>query len=469
MSFRVGVNDIATSCEFIFALSQTDGWIFTDTPATVEQPDFRAIEGLPAGNTNQRFAGRAPLLVDNVWTNAGLFNSVDAPTDAFAVYRDPDTDLPVTKTWSNRYPTDVEDGTPDSMPRANVVASWGDFLFLGDIEYRLDPEEDFSPSNRGRFPHGIWRSVASTSDRWSPDDVFFVSQRLEENAVLGMFPIDRGLVVVTQSTVALLRGTPDDFSFEELRAGISPASRNEVCYWPYAGLVVWMDRFGRLWATNGEVVSRLDEGITVERTGPGALVAVDQYLFVSGRVDVRVFNSFGEEGAWTTLITPTGWSKAIFCRATVLAVGADQETGGTFTLDDEVFGLLDENTLFGTVDAIQVFPLFDEERGTFNGRPIRPVIRSRPLPGASDRTVFWHRFGVRAAGTGRVRSAASYGTADLSERGYRERPNGRLSDRKDWTFPAHGPSVEAVFEFEFEGDVSPEHMTLAAHRGRSER
>jgi len=26
-----------------------------------------------------------------------------------------------------------------------------------------------------------------------------------------------------------------------------------------------------------------------------------------------------------------------------------------------------------------------------------------------------------------------------------------------------------VFEFEFEGDVTPEHVTIGAHRGRTER
>jgi len=470
VSFRVGVDDIATSCEFIFALSKQDGWIYVDTPATIEQPEFETITGLPTGNTNQRFAGKAPLLVSNVWVSAGLFNTYAAQTDAFALYRDPATESIAVKNWSNRYPTAAGDGTPDSMPRANVAATWGDFLFLGDIEYRLDPTINFSDTNRARFPHGIWRSVAGTSDRWSVDDVFFISQRKERNAVLGMFALERGLIVVTQSTVALLRGTPDDFAFEELRQGISPQTREEVTFWPYAGLVVWLDEFGRVWATNGETVGRLDQGVTVERSGPGALVAVDENLFISGRRDVRVFHSFGEAGAWTTLITPAGWQKAVHCGPTVIAIGADQNSGGTFILDDEVFGLLNENTLHGEVDSLQVFGLFNEDsRGTFNGVPVRPVIRTRPLPGSSDRTVFWHRFGVRANGPGRLRSGTSYDTADMSSRGLTSRVNQRLSERKDFTFEAHGPSLEAVFELEFEGDVTPEHVTVSAHRGRLER
>jgi hypothetical protein len=444
--------------------------LYTDTPVTVEQPTWEPIVGLPDNSEQLRFAGRMPLLVSNQWVSSGLFNTATFAGDAAAVYRDPATDAISVKTWSNRYPTASGDGTPDSMPRANVSASWGDFVFLGDIEYLADPTQAFGDTNRTLFPHGIWRSVAGTSDRWSIDDVFFVGQKLERNAILGMFPVERGLIVVTQSTVALLRGTPDDFAYEELRTGISPETREEVSFWPYAGLVVWLDRFGRVWATNGEDVVRLDNGMKIERTGPGMLLAVDQNLFVSGRVDVRVFHSFGDRGAWTTLITPSGWQKAVFCRSTVIGVGADQDSQGNFVLDDETFGLLDENFLHGNVDSVQVFSLFDEERrGTFNGRPVRPILRTRPLPGSSDRTVFWHRFGLRGNGPGRLMSATAYGSTDLSERGLTTRVNSRLADRKDVTFEAHGPSLEAVFELEFEGDVTPEHVTVAAHRGRSER
>lgn len=466
--FRVGVDDIASVCEFILALSKVDGWLFTDTPATIEQPNFEKITGLPDNSGQLRFAGRLPLLVDDVWRSAGLLNTNTFEGDAAAIYRDADDSIAV-KRWDNRYPTADGDGTPNSMPRANVAANWGDFVFLGDIEYRLDPATPFSDSNRALFPHGIWRSVAGTSDRWSIDDVFFVGQKLEENAILGMFPLERGMVVVSQSSISLLRGTPDDFAFEELRSGISPVTRDEVTFWPYAGLVVWLDRFGRVWATNGDSVSRLDRGVTIERTGPGVLLAVDENLFVSGRVDVRVFHSFGEQGAWTTLITPSGWQQAAFCRGTVIGVGADQDSGGTFILDDETFGLLDENTLHGDVDSVQVFNLFDPDRGMFNNRPVQPVLRSRPLPGASDRTVFWHRFGVRANGPGSLMSATAYDNAVASGRGYGSRVRARLDRRKDLTFEAHGPSVEAVFELVFEGDVTPEHMTVAAHRGRSER
>lgn len=465
----VGVDDVASICEFILALSKQDGWLYTDTPATLTNPDWQAVPGLPADNTNLRFAGRIPLLVNNTWVSAGLLNSVTSTGNAAAVYRDPDTDVIGVKTWSNRYPSDETDGTPDSMPRAAISANWGDFVVLGDIQWKADPSQAYGSGNTARYPHGIWLSEPGTTDTWNPDKTFFVGQKLEQNAVLGLFPVERGLLVITQSLVVLLRGTPDDFVYEELRSGISPLFPSEVTFWPYAGLVVWLDRTGKVWATNGDVVARLDEGVSIERLGQGAVLGLQQDLFVSGGTEVRLFHTFGDAGAWTTLITPSGWQKATFCGSTVIGVGTNQESGGTFILDSETNGILDTDTLHAAVDSVQVFRLNDPDRGVFNGASVRPLVRSRPLPGESDRTVFWHRFGGRVNGPGKLRKATAYDRADLENRGFEHRVSQRLSNRKDFTFEAHGPSLEAVFEMEFEGDVTPEHLTVSAHRGRLER
>ena len=470
MSQSIGVDDLASVCEFILALSKKDGWVYTDTPLDVDQPTFAAIPGLPSGNTNLRFAGRVPILVNEQWVSAALLNNVDFAGDAAIVYRDPDTDLIATRVISERYPSNVVTGTPDSMPRANVAANWGDFVVLGDIQWKARRLDPYSVTNTARYPHGLWFSEPGTTDVWNPDRAFFVGQKLQANAVIGMFPLERGLLVVTQSTIALLRGEPDDFAYEELRSGISPATRNEVTFWPYTGLVTWIDRRGRVWATNGDAVVRFDEQIKIERTGPGCILAVDDALFVSGRVDVRVFQSFGETGAWTTLNTGYGWQQAAQCRSTVIGVGADQESRGTFVLDDPVLGVLDTNTLHGEVDTVTVFNLSDEERrGTNAGKPVRALLATRPLPGESDRTVFWHRFGLRANGPGVMVSASSIPSPDITERGLKHRLRADFGRRKDYTFDAHGPSLEASFVFEFEGDVTPEHVTVAAHRGKAER
>lgn len=470
MSQSIGVDDLASICEFVLALSKKDGWVFTDTPTSIQQPTFTLIPGLPVGNINLRFAGRVPLFVNEQWVSAALLNNVDFAGDAAIVFRDPDTNSIDTKIISERFPSDVVTGTPDSMPRATVAANWGDFVVLGDIQWKARRLEPYSVTNTAHYPHGLWFSEAGTTDVWNPDSVFFVGQKQQNNAVLGMFPLERGLLVVTQSTIALLRGEPDDFAYEELRTGISPATRNEVTFWPYTGLVTWLDGRGRVWATNGDAVVRFDDQITIERTGPGCLLAVDDALFVSGRVDVRVFQSFGETGAWTTLNTNYGWQQAAHCHSIVIGVGADQNSGGTFILDDPLFGLLDGNTLHGEVDTVNVFNLIDEElRGTFAGLPIVSRMVTRPLPGESDRTVFWHRFGLRANGPGILTSVSSVPSANFEDRGLTHRVRGDFGRRKDYMFDAHGPSLEASFVFEFEGDVTPEHVTVAAHRGRAER
>ena len=474
---KTGVKDISSICEFVVALNVLDEWLYVDTPIGLEQPDWKPVSDLPAFASNKRFVGRLPLLSEGQWVSGALFNSPSDSGDAFAIYRNPQSDEIEVKTWSNRFPVGVSldpiEGTPNAMPKANVAASWGDYLVLGDIQWKEDSTEDYSQSNSIRYPHGIWFSRPGSSDTWHPSDVFFIGQKLERNDILGMFPVEQGLIVVSQSSISLLRGRPgpsaEDFSHEELRTNISPQSKEEVTFWPHLGIVVWLDRRGRVWATNGDTISRLDENITVERTGPGFVLGIDEHLFVSGRKDVRVFSSFGETSAWTTLITPAGWQKATFCRSIVIGVGADQDTLGDFILNDETLGLLDENIIFGSVNAVQVFDLDSQERGVFNGVKVRPMIRTRPLPGASDRTAFWHRFGFRGEGTGSIRSATAYASPDVTERGFKTNLNGRFSERKDWAFSGHGPSVEAVFEFELEGDVTPEHVTIGAHRGRLER
>lgn len=466
----VGVDDVASVGEFILALSKQDGWIYADSTASLDNPDWGAIPGLPAGSDNLRFAGRVPLLVNDVWVSAGLLNSPDYSTEAAAVYRDPVTELIDVQTWSDRYPTDETDGTPNSMPRAAIAANWGDYVVLGDIHWKADPSLAYGSGNTARYPHGIWLSEPGTTDVWNPDKTFFVGQKLENNAVLGLFPVERGLLVITQSLVVLLRGTPDDFVYEELRSGISPLFSSEVTFWPYSGLIVWLDPTGKVWATNGDVVARLDEGVTIDRLGRGSVLGLQQDLFVSGGTEVRLFHTFGDAGAWTTLITPSGWQKAVFSGNTVIGIGTNQDSGGTFILDSLTNSFLDTDTLHGRIDSVQVFVLNNvDDRGTFNSLAVRPVIRTRPLPGASDRTVFWHRFGGRANGPGKLKKAVAYDRADLDNRGFEHRVSQRLDDRKDFTFEAHGPSLEAVFEMEFEGDVTPEHMTISAHRGRLER
>jgi hypothetical protein len=472
---RFGVKEVRSTCEFIVALNDLNELVYVNTPVGLSQPEWENVPDLPDSYETKRFAGRIPILVDSEWVSAGVYNSATESGNAYAIYRDPAYDTIAVKEWSNRYPVSVSDdpveGTSNAMPFGSVAANWGDYFLLGDIQWKEDPKEEYSDTNTARYPHGIWFSRPGAPDTFHPNDVFFIGQKLSDNKILGMFPLDVGLLIVSQSSISLLRGRPgpaaEDFVYEEIRTGISPSTRNEVTFWAETGLVVWVDRRGRVWSTNGEVVSQLNRRVEIPRLGEGCVFALDDALFVSGGENVRLLTSFGDSAAWTTLITPTGWRQAVACGSTVIGVGKDQDSDGTFTLDDPVQGLLGENTLHAFVDSIQVFDLSSPKRGEYNGSLIRPIVRTRPLPGASDRTAFWHRFGVRAEGDGKIVSATSYPSADVSERGYKTNVRGRLSDRKDWAFSGHGPSLEAVFEVSFEGDVSPEHFTIGAHRGRS--
>lgn len=476
-SVRVGVQQVASTCEFVVALNNLDQWVYVDTPVGLTQPAWQEVPGLPSGAATKSYIGRIPLLVDGEWVSAGLFNDADAAGDAFAIYRSPTYDTIEVKSWSNRLPPGVSDdpveGTANSMPYANVAANWGDYLVLGDIQWKEDSTAAYGAGNTARYPHGIWFSRPGNPDSFHPDDVFFVGQKLSGNAIIGMFPLDVGLLVVSQSSISLLRGRPgprlEDFVYEEIRTGISPNTANEVTFWPDAGLVVWIDRRGRVWSTNGEDISRLNSRVDIPREGEGCVFAIDDVLFVSGGVNVRLLTSFGDSAAWTTLITPTGWRQATSCRSIVIGVGKDQDTDGDFILGDPQFGILGQNILHGLADSIQVFDISSSGRGNYNDTVVRPVVRTRPLPGASDRTAFWHRYGIRGEGPGKIRKAVAYASPDVTERGYEKRLSGRFGDRKDWVFDGHGPSMEAVFEFELEGDVTVEHLTIGAHRGRIER
>lgn len=466
MSEFVGVKEVARIADYIVLLTLQGEWVYADVPESLQQPTWSLVPGLEPEDSGLHFVGTIPLLIDGRWVSAGLLNDVFGGEDAVAIYRDPDTEEIATKRWSNRYP----EGEPatNAMPRANVSATWGSFLLLGDILWREDPAQPFNDDNAARYPHGIWFAEPGSSDNWDPIDVVFVGQKQIENAILGMFPTESGLVVVSQSSISILRGSPDDFIYDELRNGISPTTREEVAYWPYTGLVCWIDVRGRVWATNGSTIERLDRNIKIERTGAGAVLALDENLFVSGRKDVRVLRSFGESAAWTRLISPAGWNQATAFPTIIIGVGSNQDVGD-FILDDSNFGVLDENKLQGAPDLMQVYDIMDEElRGTFDGELLRPVLNTAPLPGEGDKTIFWHRYGIRANGPGKILAARSYAAAREGE--YFETPLDIVLDgQKNHTFAAHGPSSEAVFGFEFEGDVTPEHVTVAFHAGRNER
>jgi hypothetical protein len=470
MSFNIADFGIVTGR--ILAVSSdlvASGWYITDIPQGLEQPEWVSIV-TPDTNGKMRIAGQMAYQVvdggDVFWVDALLCNSATATdVEPFAVYIDPRTNEPVVKSWSNNFPDDV-DGTSDSMPHAGRCTMWGDFLVLGDIIWKADPDVAFDATNQSRYGHGLWFSIPGKTDTWDPIDTVFTGQKAGGNVVQGMFPLEQGLLVLTCTLVALLQGSPDDFIYRELRTGISNCGRNGVSAWDSKGGVVWSDQNDYVWFTNGESFVRFDEAIDID--GAVSVATEGEYLFVSTPTVVHVFRLFEESGGWTRMTGTFGFTKMIATPRFLFGLEA-REAFGTFVLDDLVFGLLNENTLWGQDRLINAFDFTDPNRGEVNGRNIVATIRSRPLPGFGHSVRFWHRLGIRAKGTGSLRRVVSRPSADPTVRGLETRIFGDLRRRFDYIFDAHGPSIEATFDAEFEGDVTLEHMTVWEHGGREER
>jgi len=471
MSFNIVDFGIVTN--HILAVSEDSGsagWYIAEIPEDLSNPEWTPLI-TPDTQGKLRVIGQMAYKVvdggDAFWVDGLLCNSASVlNVDSFVVYIDPRTNQPAVKSWSNYYPSD-EGGTADSMPRAGRCVMWGDYLVLGDIVWNADDTQPLTQANSLRFRHGLWFSIPAKTDTWDPVDTVFTGQKAGANVVQGMFPLEQGLLVVTCTLIALLQGSPDDFLYRELRTGISNCGRNGVTEWSAKGGVVWSDREGYVWFTNGEIFQRLDEAIDIEDSR--SIAAIDEYVFVSTPEVTHVFRLYQEGGGWTRLAGVSGFAKMVATKRFLLGIEA-KEPQGSFILDSETNGLLNSSdTLWGLARLLTAFSFESKNRGTFNNRPLVSTVRTRPIPGYGHSVRFWHRFGVRAKGSGRVIRAISRPSFDPSVRGLETRINGRLSDRPDYVFDAHGPSIEATFDVEFSGDATVEHMTVWEHGGREER
>jgi hypothetical protein len=469
----VGVVDFGVITNRILAVSNdpgAEGWYVAELQTGLVTPDWETLT-TPDVDGKLRVAGQMAYKVedggDSFWVDALLCNSAtELDVDPFAVYVDPRTNQVVVKSWSNYYPTD-EGGTADAMPHAGVCTMWGDFLVLGDIVWNRDDTQPLTALNSTRYRHGLWFSIPGKTDTWDRIDTVFTGQKAGANVIQALYPLEPGLMVISCTLVSLLQGSPDDFIYRELREGISNCGRSGSAAWPAKGGVVWSDRNGYVWFSNGEVFQRIDESILLE--GTRSVAAVGEYVLVSTNEQTYVFRVYEESGGWTRLGKPSGFRKMIASPSVLVGIEA-KDAVGSFILDDEESGELDSSfVLWGAAPIITAYEFENQNRGTFDGRPLRSKIRTRPLPGFGHKTRFWHRFGVRAKGSGRIVSATSRPSSDPSVRGFITRVSGNLQRRFDYIFDAHGPSVEATYDVEFEGDVTVEHMTVWEHNGRVER
>ena len=394
---------------------------------------------------NGRTVTTVPAQVDGAWLSAALVNTVEPGEPARLVYRDPSSGAMTSQMISERYPPDPETA---GLPYGRVAATWGDFLLLGDVRWMADDGQPLSEENSTRRSDLVWFSEPARNDSWDSINVQPVGNADGENRVVGMFPLDIGLLVTTTSGVYLLRGNADEYGYEELRLGIGPQEPEHVCYWPAAGAVVWTDAQGRVWHTNGEQFDRLDDPLDPAGV-PGPVEALHDHLFVGRGDDLWVFRLDGAEGsgAWTRLTSPAGAGapEALVAYRTSLYVRAD---GGLWRLSAEL------------------------GRGAHGGAAATSRVGTATLAVSDGHTrAGWHRFGARSTGGGQVVRATARPSPWLAGPGpelvYDEPLEPDVRTLRVW--PAHGPSLEASFGVEAEGDVSFEGLTVWVHAGKADR
>ena len=434
--FIAGVRDdgLTLNASLVDALGRATGW---------------EVVAIPAGlGTGHRPLTMIPVLNnEDEWVTGLLFNRSGPGSAPFALYRS--GGVWAVKTWPTHYPTLAP--TPNSMPRgAEVAATWGSYLVLGNILWMADDSLAFSTSNRRRYVNGLWFSQPGDYDSWDPIDVQFIGYRsstLGQNQIVAMYPVEQGLLVLTTDRIELLRGTPNQHEAETLRVGISPQSPDHVTWWPEANAVCWVDGSGAVWACNGEAIDRLDQQIEAEANLRGAPVAnvsvaaVGNYLLVTSPNSTWVLTSFGRDGAWTRL---------------------HNRMSHLYATGMSLYGRRLSAQWRFAVDGSGV-------RGTLDGAPLVSRLVTRTMPGGGHDTVFWHRHGVRAVGAGTLRQLEYYPDARPVGQSYTVVVNAPLAERRDHVVPCHGPSLDSCFAYEFEGDVTVEGVSLWAHEGRARR
>lgn len=397
-----------------------------------------------------------------------LFNDGDASGSAYAVYLKPGSHDYAVKEWSDRFP---EGGVTDGvMPPARVAEMWGDYLVLGDIEWVDDPDEDLSAANSKRFEHALWFAEPDAVDKFDPLGVVFTQvggHGSSRPSVLDIVPVDAGLLVFTVSGLFLLRGQPGDFDVEPIRWGIATREPRSVAYWPYVGAVVWVDNAGQVWQTNGERFERADVHLHMTRDmGEHDNVGVlGEYAVVERDGEALVFTAFDEEGAWTQLVPPNGSMRSMTPIGDQLYFLDDDgqcwrwnRRGELFHADPSNGGWFQDGEAPG-------------ERGLVDGDPVELRVSTRTLETGSGQSVtFWHRFGFRAEGPGKVLSADIVAGPALSDA---PRTTHTLQEaageRERVVLRAHGPSPEAAAVVRCEGDVKLEQFAFWVHEGRGDR
>jgi hypothetical protein len=409
------------------------------------------------------------------------------------------------------------------IPKANVGVSWNGYLVLGDIGYYRDVSDiekniPLSDLNVTRIRNGIWFSMPGSPTQFDPLAQFTIGQ--PDSQITSMIVIPAGLLVFTktvasESGIFLLRGSSPgvvteselilNFSLELVRGGLgtrgcenADVSHNVAAAWSGTGSVVFQDENSMIWKTDGQSCELISENIlniqTQQTQVYDNITTWDKWIFAGFQNRLWVGRDFGDRVGWTAFVLPPS----------VRSVFALPPNGprSMFEINNQIFFIWNDGVnrkvwRYLMTPLIQGDAFF--EQGKINGNLIDIVLTTRPVKDADyNEKTFWHRVGLRfktqlftpfgtspptsnsnnfkiktfKVGTN-VKNFYTEPITELIEINYSPPLEFPLVSTKDLrgqkVFPAHGPSIEAMAEFTFQGTVEIEAVTFYAHGRKPSR
>jgi hypothetical protein len=243
------------------------------------------------------------------------------------------------------------------IPMANVGTMWGGQLILGDIMWRSDKAASAADKTGKASPGSATALVGAINDEntvrhkgyfyYSEDDIDVFDPRSVLRAtssdarIAGMHVLDNRLICVTTAGTELdgvisftgnlgqihpygANATANPFAVRKqlIRGGVGVAEYEQLpgisygrqtCLWSEAGIVVFIDRLGGVFYTDGQTCDRLDRygPVTPDKsTHYDHVAAVGKHLFVWRSSRLLVFSitdsgASAAQGCWTEMILPT--------------------------------------------------------------------------------------------------------------------------------------------------------------------
>ena len=224
---------------------------------------------------------------------------------------------------------------------------------------RLLARHFLNDSNTGRVPNGIYFSIAEM-DQFNPTAMFEVSRG--GSPIAGLHTIDNTVIAITEGGgevdgVYRVRGNftlqaagdPTALRVELIKSGVgSPNMVEDIknpprrsCLWPDASTVIFVDRMGGVFFTDGNVCDRLDRlgPVTLPNINYASVAAVGKHLFM-----VRGTSTEGLDKLYCFTITRSDgsaasgvWTQMSLARGYYSAYASPVGVDPTLTAGSEVY------------------------------------------------------------------------------------------------------------------------------------